>query len=111
MLEIPDAEPTCSGSTDAVEPADAGPLATPRPMDRRIIGPTNATYSQEASTNASTAKPIVARRKPSATARPAPIFPASGVIAGVMAIIAAAAGSVARPASNGLIPNALGFWK
>src|SRR6188472_888939 len=111
MLEIPDAEPTCSGFTAAVEPDDAGPLEMPRPTDSRIIGPTNAMYSHEAWTNASTAKPVVASRKPSATARPPPILPASGVIAGVIAIIAAAAGKVASPASNALIPSASGFWK
>jgi hypothetical protein len=38
-------------------------------------------------------------------------LPASGVIAGVIAIIAAAAGSVARPASNAFIPSASGSWK
>ena len=61
--------------------------------------------------NASATKPIVASANPSATARPPPILPASGVIAGVMAIIAAAAGSVASPASNALIPSPFGSWK
>ena len=40
-----------------------------------------------------------------------PILTASGVMNGVIAIIPAAAGSVASPACSALIPNADGFWK
>ena len=42
MLEMPDAEPTWSAGTDAVEPADAGPLEMPSPTAIAIIGTTNA---------------------------------------------------------------------
>ena len=40
-----------------------------------------------------------------------PILTASGVISGVMAIIAAAAGSVATPALRALMPKPAGSWK
>ena len=40
-----------------------------------------------------------------------PILTASGVMNGVIAIIAAAAGSVATPARSALMPNADGSWK
>ena len=56
-------------------------------------------------------KPAVASAKPSATALPAPIFEASGVMNGVMMIIPAAAGRVATPACSGLSPSAAGSWK
>src|SRR6185312_14623134 len=98
MFEIPAAEPTWSAGTAAVEPDEAGPLASPRPTESTSSGPTNAAYVHDDSTNASTANPRVASPNPSATARPPPILPASGVIAGVIAIIAAAAGRVASPA-------------
>src|SRR5687767_12300905 len=111
MLEIPDAWPTSSGDTDDVEAADAGPLAMPRPTASATMGTTNAAYAHEDSTNASATKPTVASAKPIATARPGPIRTASGVMSGVMAIIPAAAGSVASPASNALKPSASGFWK
>src|SRR5690242_7612962 len=111
MFEMPEAEPTWSGGTEDVEPDEAGPFEIPRPTAITTIGSTNAAYAHEASTNASQEKPIVASRNPSATARPAPIFPASGVMPGVMMIIPAAAGSVARPASNALMPSPSAFWK
>src|SRR3954470_13080052 len=111
MFEIPEACPTWSRGTAAVEPDEAGPLATPRPTASATSGPTNAAYVHDASTNASTTKPAAARPNPSATAAPPPMRPASGVISGVIAIMPAAAGSVASPASSALIPNASGFWK
>src|SRR5215204_2382844 len=111
MFEMPDAWPTSSGDTDDVDPDEAGPLAMPRPTASATSGATNAAYVQDPSTNASTTKPAVASAKPSATARPAPIFTASGVMTGVTAIIPAAAGSVASPASSALIPSPAGSWK
>src|SRR3954463_14006635 len=111
MFEMPDACPTWSGDTDAVDPDEAGPFATPRPTASATSGATKAAYVQDASTNASTPKPAAARAKPSATAAPPPMRPASGVISGVIAIMPAAAGSVANPASSALIPNAAGSWK
>src|SRR5215208_3861387 len=105
MFEIPDAAPTWSAETDDVEPAEAGPLAIPRPTARATSGATNATYAHDASTNASAAKPAVARRNPSPTALAPPSLTASGVIAGVMAIMPAAAGNVARPASKAFSPS------
>src|SRR3954447_18214030 len=111
MFEMPDACPTWSGETDAVDPDEAGPFATPRPIASATSGATKAAYVQDASTNASTPNPAAARPNPSATAAPPPMRPASGVISGVIATIPAAAGSVASPASNALIPNAAGFWK
>src|SRR6186713_3369156 len=109
MFEMPDACPTSSGDTAAVDPDDAGPFATPRPIASATSGATKAPYVHDDSTNASTASPRAARPNPSATAAPPPMRPASGVISGVMAIMPAAAGSVASPASNALIPNAAGF--
>src|SRR4051794_7414775 len=111
MFEIPEACPTWSRGTAAVEPDEAGPLATPRPTPSATSRPTNAAYVHDASTNPSTANPTAASPKPSATAAPPPMRPASGVISGVIAIMPAAAGSVASPASNALMPNAAGFWK
>src|SRR4051812_47966643 len=111
MFDMPEACPTWSRGTDAVDPDDAGPFATPRPIASATSGTTKAAYVQDASTNASAPKPAAARPNPSATAAPPPMRPASGVINGVIAIIPAAAGSVASPASNALIPNAAGFWK
>src|SRR3954451_6398731 len=98
MLEMPDAAPTWSSGTDAVEADDAGPLAIPRPTAVTTSGRTNTAYAQDSLTNASTTNPTVASAKPSATALPAPIFEVSGVMKGVMTIIPAAAGRVATPA-------------
>ena len=83
MFEIPDAAPVSRGSTDDVEAEDAGPFAMPRPTAIRTSGPMNATYVQDAPTKIRIAEPAVAIAKPSATARPGPIFNASGVISGV----------------------------
>src|SRR3954454_22158652 len=111
MFEMPDAWPTWSAETDEVEPDDAGPLAIPSPTASPTSGRTNAAYVHEASTNASAAKPAVARANPNAMARPPPILVASGVINGVIAIIPAAAGSVARPAWSALMLSVAGSWK
>src|SRR6188472_1663030 len=69
MFEIPEAEPTWSADTAAVEPEEAGPLEMPRPTESTSSGAMNAAYAHDASTNASAAKPAVARTKPSASAR------------------------------------------
>src|SRR5512132_1511123 len=111
MFEMPDAAPVSRASTDDVDADDAGPFATPRPTAISTSGATNATYVQEAPTKMTRADPSVATANPSATVRLAPILTASLVINGVTAIIAAAAGSVARPASRALYPKAAGFWK
>src|SRR5215207_9508844 len=108
MLEMPDACPTSSGETDDVDADDAGPFASPSPTAAAASGATNAAYVQEASTNASAPSATAASANPSATARRAPTFTASGVISGVTAIIAAAAGSVASPASSALRPKPAG---
>src|SRR5436190_133489 len=102
MFEMPDAAPVSRASTDEVDAADAGPFATPSPTAINTSGATNATYVHEAPTKMRMPDPRVATANPSATARPAPILTASRVIKGVTAIIAAAAGSVARPASSAL---------
>src|SRR3954465_5087442 len=111
MFDMPAAWPTWSAETDAVEPDEAGPLAMPRPTASPTSGRTNAAYSHDALTNARTAKPAAASTKPRAMARPPPTFAASGAISGVMAIIPAAAGSVARPAWNAFSPSPAGSWK
>ena len=110
-IEIPDAAPTWSADTAEVEADDAGPFASPRPTAIRISGITKAGYSHEASTKIRRVDPAVPRMNPSATACREPIFTASGVIAGVIRISAAAAGRVARPASSGLMPKVDGSWK
>src|SRR5436190_24384797 len=110
MFEIPDACPTWSGETLDVEADEAGPFARPRPAASAASGTTNAAYVQEDSTNASAPKPTAARPKPTTIARRVPIFTARGVISGVTAIIAAAAGSVAMPVLNALYPKAAGSW-
>ena len=71
MLEMPEAWPTWSADTAAVEPDDAGPLARPRPTDERDQREHERAYSHDASTNASAANPTAARPNPSATARAA----------------------------------------
>ncbi len=55
--------------------------------------------------------PRVAATNPMPMAARVPIFTAMGVIKGVMAMSAPAAGSVANPASNALMPKAWGSWK
>src|SRR3954452_16540084 len=102
MFEMPDAAPVSRASTEEVDADDAGPLAIPSPTAISTSGATNATYAHDAPTKIRIPDPSVATAKPSATARPAPIFIASRVINGVTAIIAAAAGNVASPASSAL---------
>src|SRR3954447_9080009 len=102
MFEIPDAWPTWSAGTDEVDAEDAGPFASPRPMAVATRGSTNATYRQDESTNTRAPNPTAASAKPTRIAIPVPILTAMGVISGVIAIIAAAAGSVASPASSAL---------
>src|SRR3954453_12457231 len=111
MFEIPDARPTWSAGTLDVEADDAGPFERPRPAERTMSGSTNAAYVQDDSTNASAPTPTAASPKPATIARRVPIFTASGVMSGVTAIIAAAAGSVATPVLSALYPNAAGSWK
>src|SRR5262249_11341347 len=105
MFEMPEAAPTSFAETELVDADDAGPLASPRPTALAISGSTNAAYAHDAPTNARAPKPTVASRKPIATARAAPTRAARGAITGVIAIIAAAAGSVAIPAVCALMPN------
>src|SRR3954454_24107617 len=102
MVEVPDTAPVSRASTEEGDAGDAGPLATPSPTAIRTSGAMKATYAQDAPTKMRIPDPTVATAKPSATARPAPIFIANRVISGVTAIIAAAAGSVASPASSAL---------
>ena len=64
MFEMPEACPTSSGDTDDVDPDDAGPFATPRPIASATSGTTKAPYVQDDSTNARTANPAAARREP-----------------------------------------------
>src|SRR5262245_41124280 len=111
MLEMPDAWPTWSADTDDVDADEAGPLERPRPTASRTSGPTKAVYVQLSVTNARTTNAIVVSRKPSATARSEPMRTAIGVMNGVTAIIVAAAGSVARPATSAVMPKPAGFWK
>src|SRR4051794_1100605 len=76
-----------------------------------MSGSTNAAYIHDDSTKASAANPMAARPKPATIARRVPILTASGVMSGVTAIIAAAAGSVATPVLSALMWNAAGSWK
>src|SRR5213079_2534129 len=108
MFEMPDACPTSSGATAAVDADDAGPFARPSPTAIATSGITNARYVHDAVTKTRAAHATAARPNPSAIALREPILTASGVMSGVTAIIAAAAGRVARPACNGLSPNADG---
>src|SRR3954464_2308729 len=111
MFEIPEAAPTSSAGTADVDAADAGPFANARPIESTTSGATKAAKVQLDCTNASAAKLTAESRKPNAIRRAGPSLTASGVISGVARIIMAAAGSVARPASSALIPNAAGSWK
>src|SRR5689334_4618128 len=111
MFEMPEACPTCSEATDEVDAEDAGPLESPRPAAIAASGSTKMAYLHDASTNARTMKPAEATPKPATIARRVPILTAIGVISGVTRIIAAAAGSVAKPVWRALIPKAAGSWK
>src|SRR3954454_282548 len=113
MFEMPEAWPTCSAATTSaeVEADEAGPFESPSPAERATSGSTNTAYVHDEVTNASTPNPTAARPKPTTMAIRVPILTASGVMNGVMTIIAAAAGSVATPARSALMPNASGFWK
>src|SRR5689334_3415751 len=102
MLEMPEAAPTSSAATAAVEAEDAGPLDRPSPTATPINGSTNAPYSQEDFAKARAPRLTAAIRKPSPTAWREPMRAARDEISGVIAIIAAAAGSVARPAWRAL---------
>src|SRR3954465_11950701 len=108
MFDMPAAWPTWSAETDEVEPDDAGPLAMPRPTASPTRGRTNAAYVHDASTKVSAAKPAGASAKPIPTARAPPILLASGVMNGVITIIPAAAGRVARPAWSAFNPRVEG---
>src|SRR3954453_21443976 len=111
MFEVRDAGPTWAADPEAVDPDEAGPVAMPSPTASPISGTTNAAYVHDASTNASAANPAVASTKPNAMARPPPTRAARGVMSGVIAIMPAAAGSVASPAWNALSPRVAGSWK
>src|SRR5262245_50725330 len=111
MFEIPEAWPTWSADTDDVDADEAGPFDRPRPTAMTTSGPTNAAYVQLSVTNTRMTNAIVVSRKPSATARSAPMRTAIGVMNGVTRIITAAAGSVASPAFSALMPKPAGSWK
>src|SRR3954452_22337915 len=108
MFEMPDAWPTWSADTEAVDPDEAGPLAIPSPTARPTSGRTNAAYVHDASTNASAAKPTVATANPTPPPPPPPILLARGVMNGVITIIPAAAGRLGRPAWSAFIPSVAG---
>src|SRR4029453_228087 len=109
MLEMPEACPTSSGATDAVEADDAGPLANPSPTAMAISGATNAAYVQDAVTKPRTAKATAARPNPSATAELAPIFTARGVMRRGTAVLPAPRGRGA--AGRGVGRRGGGSWK
>src|SRR5690349_18138069 len=108
MFEMPEAWPTWSASTAAVEADDAGPFATPSPIASAMSGSTKAAYVHDAWTNASAANPTAASANPTTTAVAAPMRAASGAMNGVITIMPAAAGSVATPACNGDRSSAAG---
>ena len=57
MFETPDAEPTCSAGTHAVDADDDGPLLSPMPTAMATSGRTNAAYRHDDSTRPTAAKP------------------------------------------------------
>src|SRR6185436_10828586 len=105
MLEMPEAAPTSSGSTHAVEMDDAGPFCRLMPTASATSGSTNEAYAQEAETVASTTNATVMMMKPTAIVVRGPIFVTIGVMSGARTTAAAATGSVARPASSALMPS------
>src|SRR6478609_3300814 len=98
MFEMPEAWPTSSGDTTDVEAAEAGPFDRPSPAEAITRGATSTAYVQLAWRNDRTTRPSVAATNPMPMAALVPIFTAIGVINGVMAISAPAAGKVANPA-------------
>ncbi len=61
--------------------------------------------------SANAPKPAAARPKPATMANLVPMRAAIGVMSGVTAIMAAAAGSVATPVFSGLYPKVAESWR
>src|SRR5688572_5827524 len=104
MLEIPDAEPTCSSGTALVAAAEQGPLDRAIPAATATMGRTNAAYAHEESVGIRKAKPTVMITNPSRTATRVPIRAAIFGTSGARTTKPTVAGIVARPASSGVIP-------
>src|SRR6476619_1175147 len=111
MLETPEAAPTCSAETHAVEADVAGPFASPIPTATAISGRTNAAYRHEPSTKPTSAKPRAGIAKPAPTTGRPPNRAATRGTNGAIATSPAVAGRVARPACNELSPSVDGSWK
>src|SRR5688572_16548069 len=110
MFETPDADPTCSAGTHAVDADDDGPLLNPIPTATAMSGRTNALYSQDDSTRPTAAKPTAVTRKPMPiTWRPPSLLARRGT-SGATATSPAVAGSVASPACRGEKPRVEGSW-
>src|SRR6476659_1528084 len=77
MFETPDAAPTWSADTAAVDADEAGPLDRPMPTAIAISGSRNAEYFQSGLTRPIATKPTVVIRKPSTITRRPPIRAAS----------------------------------
>ena len=111
MLETPDASPTWLSGTEAVAAADDGPLERPMPTATATSGRKNAAYCHDASANPIQAKPEAVIRKPMPTTCRPPSFTARRGTSGAETTRPTVAGRVASPASSGLKPSVLGFWK
>src|SRR6478735_270290 len=110
MLDTPEADPTCSMGTQAVEADDAGPFDIPIPTAIAIRGMTKARYSQSASASPMTANPAAVIANPSPTTWRAPSRAANFGTRGATTTRPTVAGSVASPAWRGVNPSELGSW-
>src|SRR5262245_54983042 len=111
MLDTPEAAPTWSSGTHAVDAAEAGPLDRPIPTAMATSGTTNRAYRHDESTRPTAAKPAEVTRKPSATTWRPPNLVASFGTIGAITTRPTVAGRVASPASSGVKSRVLGFWK
>ena len=111
MLEMPDAAPICSAGTALVATDEHGPFDIDIPIAAARNGITNAEYAHDDLTAISMANPAAVIAKPSAMTLRVPNFAAHFGTSGADTTSPIVAGSVASPASRGLIPSTDGSWK
>src|SRR3954452_1823714 len=111
MLEMPEADPTCSSRTALVEAAEHGPLVIPMPQATASIGNTKAAYFQDDSTKVKATKPAVVTTNPARTTWRVPHLAAILGTIGAQITSPTVAGSVASPACSALRSRPAGFWK
>src|SRR6188768_544890 len=102
MLEMPEAEPTCSVGTALVAADEHGPFDIDIPTAAATNGMTNKPYDHDSLTRARAPKPTAVIRKPRPTIRRGPHLLAHFGTNGAEMTRPIVAGMVAKPASRGL---------